>query len=104
MSQLSRSLPASLEQETKKFSAVQENENSGHNHRLDTHFSTVQALLKEIKNQQRVENDKLVLVEKELQSATSAFSTEAFSAEAFSAEAFSAEAFSAEAFSAEASA
>ena len=76
MSQLSQSLRTSLEQETKNIFAVQENEHSGHTHQLNTHFSTVQALLKKIKSQQRVEDEKLVLVEKELQSAASALNEE----------------------------
>jgi hypothetical protein len=64
MSQLSQSLRSSLEQQTKKFVAVQEIEQSGHNHRMNAHFSTVRELLKEIKNQHRVEDEGLLLVEK----------------------------------------
>lgn len=79
MSQLSLSLRSRLEQETKKFVAVQAIEHSGHNDRINAHHSTVRELLKEIKNQHRVEDEGLLLVEKELQSATSLFSEEASS-------------------------
>lgn len=76
MSQLSSSLRTSLEQETKTFFAAQEKEHSGHNHRLNTYLFTIQGLLKKIKDQQQVEDEKLVLVERELQSVTSAYGEE----------------------------
>jgi kinesin family protein 11 len=76
MSHLSQSLRTSLEQETRKLFAGQEKEHSSHNDQLNAHFSTIQELLKEMKDQQRVEDKSLDLVEKELQSATLAFSKE----------------------------
>ena len=76
MAELSQSLRTSLEGETKQFFAGQENEHLDHKHRLSAHFSTVRELLKEIKNQHQVEDDGMLLVEKELQSATLLFSEE----------------------------
>src|SRR5258705_13766050 len=57
MSQLSLSLRSRLEQETKEFVAVQATEHSGHNDRINAHYSTVRELLKEIKSQHRVEDE-----------------------------------------------
>lgn len=73
MSQLSHSLRHSLEQETQLFHSKEEKENTEHIRRIDTYFSTIQQLLKKTEAQQGIEDQTLVSLEQELQSATSTF-------------------------------
>jgi len=73
MSQLSHSLGKSLEQETQLFHSTEEKEKSEHIRRIDTYFSTIQQLFKKVKTQEGIEDQNLISLEQELQSATSSF-------------------------------